>query len=199
MISSKLPHVGTTIFTVMSALASQYKAINLGQGFPDYPMNEELTELVTKAMLNNYNQYLPMAGYTPLLEAIAAKVERLYTTKLDAQAEITITPGGTYAIYTAITAVINSKDEVIVFEPAYDSYIPNVEVNGGKVVRLQLEYPTYSINWTDVQKAINPKTKMIILNSPHNPTGAVLSATDIEQLRKVVEGTNIIIISDEVY
>ena len=106
MITSKLPHVGTTIFTVMSALANQYKAINLGQGFPDYPMNEELTELVTKAMLNNYNQYLPMAGYTPLLEAIAAKVERLYTTKLDAQAEITITPGGTYAIYTAITAVI---------------------------------------------------------------------------------------------
>ena len=199
MITSKLPHVGTTIFTVMSALATQYKAINLGQGFPDYPMSEELTELVTKAMLQNYNQYLPMAGYTPLLEAIAAKVERLYATKLDALAEITITPGGTYAIYTAITAVINSGDEVIVFEPAYDSYIPNVEVNGGKVVRLQLEYPTYSINWTEVQKAITPKTKMIILNSPHNPTGAVLSETDIAQLRNVVAGTDIIIISDEVY
>ena len=199
MITSKLPNVGTTIFTVMSALAAQYKAINLGQGFPDYPMNTELTELVTKAMKDNYNQYLPMAGYAPLLEAIAAKVEKLYATKLDAQAEITITPGGTYAIYTAITAAIKSGDEVIVFEPAYDSYIPNVEVNGGKVVRLQLEYPSYSINWSDVKQAISPKTKIIILNSPHNPTGAVLSETDIEQLRKVVEGTNIIIISDEVY
>ncbi|MFP5040085.1 methionine aminotransferase [Parasediminibacterium sp. JCM 36343] len=196
---SKLPNVGTTIFTTMSALAAKHKAINLGQGFPDYPMDEQLTALVTKAMQDNYNQYMPMAGYAPLLEAIAAKVQKLYGTTVNPQQQITITPGGTYAIYSAITAMINKGDEVIVFEPAYDSYIPNIEVNAGKAVRLQLLHPTYSIDWAAVKQAITPKTRMIIINSPHNPSGAVLSADDIQQLRRVVAGTDICIVSDEVY
>ncbi len=196
---SKLPNVGTTIFTVMSALAAKHQAINLGQGFPDYPMSEALTQLVAKAMRDGFNQYMPMAGYGPLLEAIAAKVELLYGTQLKAQSEITITPGGTYAIYSAITAMIHKGDEVIVFEPAYDSYIPNIEVNGGIAVRIPLQHPSYSINWEAVRAAITPRTKMIVINSPHNPTGAVLSAYDIEQLRQVVADTSITIISDEVY
>ena len=196
---SKLPNVGTTIFTVMSALAAKHQAINLGQGFPDYPMSEALTQLVAKAMRDGFNQYMPMAGYGPLLEAIAAKVELLYGTQLKAQSEITITPGGTYAIYSAITAMIHKGDEVIVFEPAYDSYIPNIEVNGGIAIRIPLQHPSYSINWEAVRAAITPRTKMIVINSPHNPTGAVLSAYDIEQLRQVVADTSITIISDEVY
>jgi methionine transaminase len=198
-LQSKLPNVGTTIFTVMSGLASDYNAINLGQGFPDYPMDTALTDLVNDAMQEGYNQYVPMPGYGPLREAIAAKVHKLYGTTIDAQKEITITPGGTYAIYSAVTAVIGPGDEVIVFEPAYDSYIPNVEVNGGKAIRIPLRYPDYSIDWEAVKAAISPRTRMIMLNSPHNPTGAVLGQADIEALRSLVAGTNIIIMSDEVY
>lgn len=198
-LTSKLPNVGTTIFTVMSALATEYKAINLGQGFPDYPMDAALTELVNKAMKDGFNQYVPMPGYLPLREAIAQKVHRLYGTTVDADKEITITPGGTYAIYSAITAAIQPGDEVIVFEPAYDSYIPNIEINGGKAVRVPLQFPDYSINWQAVRNAITPRTRMIVLNSPHNPTGAVLREGDIHELRQVVAGTDIIIMSDEVY
>lgn len=199
MLQSKLPNVGTTIFTVMSALATEHNAINLGQGFPDYPMDEALTDLVSKAMQDGYNQYAPMPGHLALREAIAQKVQRLYGTTIHPDSEITITPGGTYAIYSAITAAIGPGDEVIVFEPAYDSYIPNIEINGGKVVRIPLQFPDYSIDWDAVRKAISPSTKMILLNSPHNPTGAVLSETDIAQLRSTVAGTNILIMSDEVY
>lgn len=199
MLQSKLPNVGTTIFTVMSALATEHNAINLGQGFPDYPMDEALTDLVSKAMQDGYNQYAPMPGHLALREAIAQKVQRLYGTTIHPDSEITITPGGTYAIYSAITAAIGPGDEVIVFEPAYDSYIPNIEINGGKVVRIPLQFPDYSIDWDAVRKAISPRTKMILLNSPHNPTGAVLSETDIAQLRSTVAGTNILIMSDEVY
>lgn len=199
MLQSKLPNVGTTIFTVMSALATEHNAINLGQGFPDYPMDEALTDLVSKAMQDGYNQYAPMSGHLALREAIAQKVQRLYGTTIHPDSEITITPGGTYAIYSAITAAIGPGDEVIVFEPAYDSYIPNIEINGGKVVRIPLQFPDYSIDWDAVRKAISPRTKMILLNSPHNPTGAVLSETDIAQLRSTVAGTNILIMSDEVY
>ncbi|WP_281350758.1 aminotransferase class I/II-fold pyridoxal phosphate-dependent enzyme [Phnomibacter ginsenosidimutans] len=172
MLQSKLPNVGTTIFTVMSALATEHNAINLGQGFPDYPMDEALTDLVSKAMQDGYNQYAPMPGHLALREAIAQKVQRLYGTTIHPDTEITITPGGTYAIYSAITAAIGPGDEVIVFEPAYDSYIPNIEINGGKVVRIPLQFPDYSIDWDAVRKAISPRTKMILLNSPHNPTGA---------------------------
>ncbi|HSC54589.1 MAG TPA: methionine aminotransferase [Phnomibacter sp.] len=199
MFASKLPNVSTSIFTVMSALAAEHKAINLGQGFPDYQMDEGLTDLVSKAMRDGHNQYVHMAGYGPLREAIAEKVHKLYGTRIDADKNITVTPGGTYAIYSSITAAIHPGDEVIVFEPAYDSYIPNIEVNGGKTVRLSLRYPDYGIDWQAVKAAITPKTKMIILNSPHNPTGAVLSENDIQELRNVVAGTDILIMSDEVY
>ena len=198
-IHSKLPNVGTTIFTVMSGLATHHNAVNLGQGFPDFPMNEELTELVNWAMKNNFNQYSPMPGWFPLRETIAEKVEFLYHTRINPDTEITITPGGTYAIYSAFTAILNPGDEVIVFEPAYDSYIPNIEINGAKAITINLVYPDYHIDWAAVKKAITSKTKAIIINSPHNPTGSVITENDIQELRKIVEGTNIFIISDEVY
>ncbi len=198
-IRSKLPDVGTTIFTVMSALATEHHAINLGQGFPDYQMDEELIALVNAAMKKGFNQYVPMQGYIGLREAIAAKIQFLYKTDVNAQTQITITPGGTYAIYTALTTVLQPGDEVIIFEPAYDSYIPNVEINGAIPVLIGLRAPDYSIDWNEVRKKINPRTKMIMLNSPNNPTGAVLREHDIEQLREMVDGTNIFILSDEVY
>lgn len=198
-IESKLPNVGTTIFTVMSGLATEYNAVNLGQGFPDFPMNSELTSLVNDAMKNNFNQYSPMPGWMPLREAIAEKVEYLYQTKLDPTSDITITPGGTYAIYSALTTILQPGDEVIVFEPAYDSYIPNIETNGAKAVRIDLIYPGYRIDWSVVRKAVTAKTKAIIINSPHNPTGTVIDETDIQHLREITAGTNIFIISDEVY
>ncbi len=198
-IHSKLPSVGTTIFTVMSRLATETNAINLGQGFPDFPMNEDLIALVNEAMNSNYNQYPPMPGWMPLREVVAEKIDFLYQTKVNPDTEITITPGGTYAIYSSLTAILQPGDEVIVFEPAYDSYIPNVEINGAKAIPINLIYPGYKIDWAAVKKAINPKTKAILINSPHNPTGSVISKEDIEQLRSVVKDTNIFIVSDEVY
>lgn len=198
-ITSKLPSVGTSIFTVMSALAAEHKAVNLGQGFPDYPMNEELMSLVNEAMHKGFNQYVPMQGYTALLEVLSEKIESLYQTTIHPGSQITITPGGTYAIYTALTTVLQPGDEVIVFEPAYDSYIPNVDINGAVPVLINLQFPEYKIDWNEVRKKITPKTRMIMLNSPHNPTGSVLSEDDIIQLRSAVKDTNIIILSDEVY
>lgn len=198
-LQSKLPNVGTTIFTVMSGLATQHNAINLGQGFPDFQMSEELIALVNEAMKNGYNQYSPMPGWLPLREAIAEKANYLYGANINPDTEITITPGGTYAIYSAFTAILQPGDEVIVFEPAYDSYIPNIEVNGAKAVTISLVYPDYHIDWNAVRNAITQKTKAIIINSPQNPTGSVINENDIAELRKIVEGTNIFIISDEVY
>jgi methionine aminotransferase len=198
-IHSKLPEVGTTIFTVMSGLATEHNAINLGQGFPDYPMSDKLVALVNEAMRKGFNQYVPMQGYLPLREAIAKKIALLYNTAVDAQADITITPGGTYAIYTALTTVLEPGDEVIIFEPAYDSYIPNVEINGGIPVLISLNPPDYTIDWNEVKRKITPRTKMIMLNSPSNPTGAVLRQQDMEQLLLIVKDTNIFILSDEVY
>ena len=183
----------------MSGLATEYKAVNLGQGFPDFQMSKELTDLVNKAMNDGFNQYSPMPGWMPLREAIAEKVQHLYKTSINPDTNITITPGGTYAIYSAFTTILQPGDEVIVFEPAYDSYIPNIEINGAKAVTINLVYPDYHIDWEAVRKAINPKTKAIIINSPHNPTGSVIGEKDIEELRKTVEGANIFIISDEVY
>ena len=183
----------------MSALAAEHKAINLGQGFPDYPMNEELIALVNKAMLDGHNQYVHMAGLPKLREVLTEKIEGLYATKTDPETEITITPGGTYAIYTALTNILQPGDEVIVFEPAYDSYIPNIEINGGIPVLIPLVYPDYKIDWELVKQKISPKTKLIMINTPHNPSGSVLSAGDIEQLRSIVKGTGIFILSDEVY
>jgi methionine aminotransferase len=198
-INSKLPNVGTTIFTVMSQLAVEHGAVNLGQGFPDFPMSEALTDLVAKAMKEGNNQYVHMAGYPALREALAVKASDLYNAQLDPLTEITITPGGTYAIYTALTTVLQPGDEVIVFEPAYDSYIPNIEINGAKAVRIALQFPNYSIPWDIVRTKLTARTRMIMINSPHNPTGAVLSETDMKELASIVEGTNIIILSDEVY
>lgn len=183
----------------MSHLATQYHAVNLGQGFPDFEMSHELTGLVATAMKNGMNQYAPMAGLPILCERIAEKVFDLYNTPINPSTDITITPGGTYAIYTALTTVLQPGDEVIVFEPAYDSYIPNVEINGAIPVLIPLEFPGYSIPWDVVKSKITPRTKMIMINSPHNPTGSIISKHDIEQLREIVKGTNIFILSDEVY
>ena len=192
-IKSKLPHVGTTIFTVMSGLANQHNAINLGQGFPDYQMNEDLMNKVSEVMQKGWNQYVPMQGYLPLRESIAEKIGYLYNTKISADSQITITPGGTYAIYTALTTVLQPGDEVIIFEPAYDSYIPNVEINGAVPVLIDLKFPGYKIDWNEVRRKVSSKTKVIMVNSPHNPTGAVLMEDDINQLRDIVKETNIFI------
>ena len=198
-IQSKLPHVGTTIFTVMSVLAAEHKAINLGQGFPDFSMSEELVALVAEAMKSGHNQYTHMNGYLPLREALAQKVENLYGAAINPDTEITVTPGGTYALFTAMATVLNPGDEVIVFEPAYDSYIPAIELNGAKAITIQLSFPDYKIDWDVVKSKITEKTKMILLNSPHNPTGAVLSADDIKRLKSLLKDTGIFILSDEVY
>lgn len=196
---SKLPQVGTTIFTVMSSLAAELGAVNLGQGFPDFPMSEKLVGLVDQAMRDGYNQYAHMNGIAKLREVLAEKIAGLYGTTVNPDTQITITPGGTYAIYTALTTVLQPGDEVIVFEPAYDSYIPNIEINGAIPVRIDLRFPDYRIDWELVRQKITPRTRMILLNTPHNPTGSVLRATDIEELRRVVAGTDILIHSDEVY
>ncbi|MFZ4770985.1 MAG: methionine aminotransferase [Ferruginibacter sp.] len=198
-IQSKLPNVGTTIFTEMSVLAQQYKAINLGQGFPDFLMDSAITDLVNEAMQKGHNQYVHMNGLTALREGLVEKVKELYNTDIDPNDEITITPGGTYAIYTAFTTILQKGDEVIVFEPAYDSYIPNIEINGGVAVPISLSFPDYGINWDLVKEKINAKTKAIIINSPHNPSGALLQDADLKKLSELVLGTGIFIISDEVY
>lgn len=196
---SKLPRVGTTIFTTMSGLASEYGAVNLGQGFPDFSMSSQLVDSVTKAMKQDFNQYAPMPGWLPLREALAEKANFLYGAQVHPDTEITITPGGTYAIYTALTTILSPGYEVIVLEPAYDSYVPNIEVNGGKPVLVPLNQADFSINWEAVKAAVSPATRAIILNSPHNPTGAVLGENDIAELRALVRRQDLYIISDEVY
>ena len=198
-INSKLPGVGTTIFTTMSTLAKEHNAINLSQGFPDFSPHPVLIEEMEKAMRNGFNQYAPMPGYMPLREKIAEKTEALYAAKVDPETEITVTAGGTQAIFTAILSVIRENDEVILFAPAYDSYAPSIELTGGKAIYYDLEAPDYKVNWQSVKKLINQRTKMIIINTPHNPTGTVLTTSDMEQLEKLVKGTDIIILSDEVY
>jgi methionine aminotransferase len=198
-IDSKLPHVGTTIFTVMSRLAAEHDAINLSQGFPDFDCTPQLRALVTKYFNAGLNQYPPMAGVPVLREAIAEKVESLYGLAYDAEHEITVTPGATYAIFTAVAAMVRPGDEVILFEPAYDSYAPAVEVNGGTPVYVQLTYPDYAIPWEAVQRAITPRTRMIVLNTPNNPTASVFSAEDLRMLEGLLAGTDIVVVSDEVY
>ena len=198
-IKTKLPEVGTTIFTIMSALANECNAINLSQGFPNFPASEELISLVNHFMKKGYNQYAPMMGIKELREVISEKTEYLYNVKYHADNEITITSGGTEALFSAISAVVTLNDEVIVFEPAYDSYIPAIELNGGIPVTISLNAPEYSINWEEVKQKVSDRTKLIILNSPHNPTGAILRSEDLDQLKNIVQNTNIFIISDEVY
>ena len=199
LLISKLPNVGTTIFSTMSKLAQENKAINLSQGFPDFSCSDKLIELVTHYMKSGFNQYAPMQGVLPLREQISAMVEELYGTSYHPDTEITITAGATQAIYTAISAFVKEDDEVIVFEPAYDCYTPAIEMNGGKTVYAQLNPVNFSIDWNVVKKLINHRTKMIIINSPHNPSGTVLSTKDMAELEKLTNNTDIIILSDEVY
>ncbi|MBL0104613.1 MAG: aminotransferase class I/II-fold pyridoxal phosphate-dependent enzyme [Bacteroidetes bacterium] len=198
-IKSKLPKVGTTIFTTMSALANEHNAINLSQGFPNFEVNEELMALVNQYMRKGFNQYAPMQGILPLRERIAEKTQELYEAVYSPEKEITITSGGTQAIYTAITAMIREGDEVVIFEPAYDCYAPAILLAGGIPVYVQLKAPEFTIDWTAVKKMINQKTKMIIINTPHNPGGSLMTAKDMKELEKITSRTEITIISDEVY
>jgi methionine aminotransferase len=196
---SKLPNVGTTIFTVMSALAAKHNAINLSQGFPDFKSDQKLIDLVSKAMNSGYNQYAPMPGSMELREAISKKFETLYNTSYNPETEITITAGATQAIFTAISAFIKPNDEVIIFRPAYDCYEPTVELNGGKTVSIQLKAPHYKVDWNEVKQKINKNTKMVIINTPQNPSGNVFNKADMLQLQTLLKGTDIILLSDEVY
>lgn len=196
--ASKLPHIGTTIFTVMSQMANEYKAINLSQGFPDFDGPSALLNAVSAYITKGMNQYAPMSGIPALREQIAAKVQRLYGNPVSAD-EVTVTSGATEALFAAIAAVVRPGDEVIMFDPAYDSYDPAVELNGGISIHLQLQPPAFAMDWATLKAAITPKTRLIILNSPHNPTGSVLTATDMQQLIELVRGTDILLLSDEVY
>ena len=196
---SKLPQVGTTIFTVMSKLAADCGAINLSQGFPDFSAPQRLFDLVAQHIAAGRNQYAPLPGVAPLREAIAEKVADLYQASYDVDQEITVTAGATQAIFTAIAACVRPGDEVIVFAPVYDSYVPGIELNGGKALYANLQAPGYLPDWDEVASLITPKTRMIIINSPHNPSGAVWSTADLERLAALVRSTDIIVVSDEVY
>lgn len=196
---SKLPSVGTTIFTVMSRLASDLGAINLSQGFPDFDCDPELVEAVARHMRAGRNQYAPMQGVPALREAIAAKYEEFHGRRYNPETEITVTSGGTEAIFDAVVAVLHPGEEAIVLEPCYDSYIPAIELSGGTAVVVPLRYPEYSVDWPAVRAAITPKTRLLIVNTPHNPAGAVLTATDIQELIAIVKDTDLLIVSDEVY
>ncbi|MEJ7779048.1 MAG: methionine aminotransferase [Daejeonella sp.] len=199
LLKSKLPDAGTTIFSVMSALSAQYNAINLSQGFPDYECSPELISLVGQYMKKGYNQYAPMPGLLKLRERIADKQLQLHHSAYSPDTEITITAGGTQAIFTALACVIHPGDEVIIFDPAYDSYSPTVTVLGGIVRSLELIPPDYKINWEEVRKLISPRTRMIIINSPNNPTGMILREEDILELISITRMSDILILSDEVY
>tara|TARA_R110001583_G_scaffold195094_1_gene369067 strand:- start:44343 stop:45503 length:1161 start_codon:yes stop_codon:yes gene_type:complete len=198
-IESRLPNVGTTIFTVMSRLAQECGAINLSQGFPDFNAEDVLFERVAHWMRAGFNQYAPLAGCLPLREAIVRKVEGLYGTRYDVEHEVTVTAGATQALFTAVSALVHAGDEVIVFEPVYDSYGPAIELAGGTVIRMQLRAPDYRPDWAAVAAAIGPRTRMIMINSPHNPTATVWSADDLAQLAALTRNTDIVVVSDEVY
>ncbi len=198
-IKTKLPDWGTSIFTVMSRMAVEHNAINLAQGFPDFNCDDELLELVNHFQKKGFNQYAPMQGVLNLRQAISEKIEKLYGRRYDIENEITITAGATQALYTAITSVVETGDEVIVFEPAYDSYVPDILSNGGIPVYIPLNLNDYSYDWDLVRKKISDKTKLIILNSPHNPTGSLITQKDIKELEMITKGTDILIVSDEVY
>ncbi|TVQ07528.1 MAG: aminotransferase class I/II-fold pyridoxal phosphate-dependent enzyme [Bacteroidetes bacterium] len=198
-IHSKLPQTGTSVFAVMSGLAKEHNAINLSQGFPDFPVSEHLINLVHKYMQQGQNQYAPMPGVPALREAIAEKTQFLYSASYNPETEITVTAGATQAIFTAITAFIREEDEVIIFEPAYDSYLPAIKLCGATPISIQLKLPDYHIDWNEVKRKINQRTKMIIINSPHNPTGSILSAADLTELDKLTRNSGILVLSDEVY
>lgn len=197
--TSKLPQVGTTIFAKINRIARKHNAVNLSQGFPGFSPDHQLLEMVHQAMLNGNNQYAPLPGLQSLRETLCAKMENLYGQNYDPESEITITAGATQAIFTAISAFVKKNDEVIVFKPAYDCYEPTIELYGGKPVLIEMKAPKYRIDWDAVKQKINVKTKMIIINTPHNPSGTVLTKADLKALEKIVEDTDILILSDEVY
>ena len=198
-IDSKLPWVGTTIFTVMSKLAADCGAINLSQGFPDFQAEPALFEATLQAMSEGRNQYPPMSGMPELRTAIAGKVESLYGVRYDADQEITVTAGATQALFTAIAAFVRGGDEVVVFAPFYDSYVPSIETVGGRAVHAQLRFPDYKPDWAQVRALITPRTRMIIVNSPNNPTGSLFDAADLDALAELTRDTDIVVLSDEVY
>lgn len=198
-VRSKLPSVGTTIFTVMSKLAADVGAINLSQGFPDFDCDPALVDTVARHMRDGRNQYAPMQGVAALRQAIAAKFIAVYGAPYDPDSEITVTSGGTEALFDAIATVVHHGDEAIVFEPCYDSYVPAIELNGGRAVVISLRYPEYELPWDEVRAAVSDRTRLIIINSPHNPTATVLRPTDLDELSRIVAGTDITILSDEVY
>ena len=196
---SKLPNVSTNIFSVMSSLASEHQAINLSQGFPNFDCAPKLRDLVNKYLQNGNNQYAPMTGTNILLEKLADKIEKLYGTTVNPKTEITVTAGATQAIFTIITTFIKSGDEVILIEPAYDSYGPSIEICGGIVVPYEMKAPEFKIDWGELEKLINSKTRMLIFNTPHNPTGSILSENDLKTIEKIAEENDLIVLSDEVY
>ena len=198
-VNSRFPQMGTTIFTVMSRLAAECGAVNLSQGFPDFQAEPALFDAMHRHMLAGRNQYAPMAGMPELRQAIVDKVASLYGARFDPETEVTVTAGATQAIFTAVAAFVRPGDEVIVFEPVYDSYVPAIQTVGGKAIFAQLRFPDYAPNWDQVQALITPKTRMIIVNSPHNPTGSLMTAVDREKLANMLKGTDIVVLSDEVY
>jgi methionine aminotransferase len=198
-LNNKLPQTGQSIFSVMSIMAQAHNAINLAQGFPDFDCAPELKNLVSKSMEMGYNQYAPMPGLMKLREQIAIKTEALYSAIYNPETEITVVPGATLGIYAAINALVKENDEVIVIEPAYDSYIPSIELAGGKAIVYEMQFPEYRIDWDQIRKLINIRTRMIIINSPHNPSGSILSSEDMRKLEKLITNTDALILSDEVY
>ncbi|MFK7773795.1 MAG: methionine aminotransferase [Saprospiraceae bacterium] len=198
-LQSKLPNVGTNIFSVMSALANEHQAINLSQGFPNFDCAPELKNLVNKYLQNGFNQYAPMGGANVLLEKLASKIEKLYGASVNPKTEITITAGATQALFTVITTFVKSGDEVIIIEPAYDSYVPSIEVCGGMVVPYEMKAPDFKINWEELEKLITSKTRMLIFNTPHNPTGSILLEDDLKTIERIGEEHDLIVLSDEVY
>jgi methionine transaminase len=198
-LASRLPSVGTTIFTVMSRLAADVGAINLSQGFPDFDCDPELIEAVARHMRAGRNQYAPMPGVPALREAIAKMYLESYGRSYDPETEVTITSGGTEAIFDAVASCVHPGDEVIVLEPCYDSYVPAIELNGGVLVVVSLQFPDYSIDWDAVRRAMTPRTRLLMINTPHNPTGSVLAADDMRELTTLIDGTRVLVLGDEVY
>jgi methionine transaminase len=198
-IQSRLPEVGTSIFAIMSKMAQEHGAINLSQGFPDFPVDKKIIELINRFMLEGHNQYAPMPGVPALRNVIAEVISKTYSHATDPETEITIAAGATEAIFSAITALVHPGDEVIVFDPAYDSYNPAIRLNGGIPVHINLRYPDFSIDWEEVKSKINLRTRMIMVNTPHNPSGAVLQEMDLKTLQEIAAKHNLIVLSDEVY
>src|SRR5688572_16806661 len=198
-IQSKLPSTGVSIFAVMSRLAEEHGAINLSQGFPDFDCAPELVEAVARAMREGHNQYAPMPGLFALREALARKIELLYGRRYDPATEICVTSGATEALFSTLTALVRPGDEVLLFQPAYDSYAPAVQLSGGTPVYVTLRRPDYRVDWDDVRKAISSRTRVLVLNSPHNPTGMVLDEDDMRELARVLQHTDAFVVSDEVY